>query len=99
MERGGQPGNDNSGRGYRYRKALERALAHKYGSVDDGLFAIARKRVGKADDGDADSLRAIEERFDGKPIQAVDAHISGSLTSVIEQARTVTPPDAGGGKD
>lgn len=64
-------GNTNSADGKRYRKALERALAHAGGSVDEGLFKLAQVRVGKALDGDAEAARSIEDRIDGKPVQAL----------------------------
>ena len=65
----GTIGNTNSADGQRYRKALERALAHEHGSVDDGLLAIAKSRVAKAVEGDSDAAREIGDRFDGKPHQ------------------------------
>jgi hypothetical protein len=69
---GAPVGNTNSADGQRYRKAMERALAHRKGSVDDGLFAVAVARIDKALDGDADACREVGDRFDGKPKQAVE---------------------------
>jgi hypothetical protein len=86
---GGTVGNTNSADGKRYRKALERALAHAAGSVEDGLFAVAKARVAKAIDGDPDASREIADRFDGKPVQQIDANLTGSLTGILESLPSV----------
>ena len=78
-------GNTNFLDGYRYRKAMERALAHAKGSVDDGLFAVAKARIAKAIEGDADAAREVGDRFDGKPAQAVAVNLSGGFKVVAIQ--------------
>ena len=66
-------GNTNSADGRRYRKAIERALAHEAGSVDEGLFKLAKLRLSKALEGDSDAAREIGDRLDGKPTQSIEA--------------------------
>lgn len=79
-------GNTYAAEGKRYKKALERALAHAEGSVDEGLFAVAKARVAKAIDGDGDAAKEIGDRLDGKVPQAIiggnpdDPPIKASLT-------------------
>lgn len=80
----GTIGNTNSADGKRYRKALERALAHRKGSVDDGLFAVALARIDKAIEGDNDACQEVANRFDGKPVQPVaGADAVGPIELVI----------------
>ena len=64
-------GNDNAAKGKEWRNAIRRALAHKHGSVQDGLLAIARQLVDKAEEGDLTALKEIGDREDGKPAQAI----------------------------
>lgn len=68
---GGQPGNDNAKRGRRYRDAIRRELAKRYGSVDAGYEAIAAKLIDKCDEGDLGALKEAGDREDGKPQQAI----------------------------
>lgn len=70
---GGAPiGNQNGAKGARFRKALERVLARKYGDVDTGLEHLAQKFVELAESNDAATVcRDIADRFDGRPHQAV----------------------------
>lgn len=75
----GAPVGNENWKGYRYRKALERALAHKYGSVDDGLFALAKVVVGKCEEGDAAMNREVADRFDGKPAQTIQGPEGGPV--------------------
>ena len=64
-------GNDNAAKGKEWRNAIRRALAHKHGSVQDGLLAIARQLVDKAEEGDMTAIRELGDREDGKPAQAI----------------------------
>lgn len=69
---GGQPGNDNSARGKRWRDAILRALARRSGSVERGLDAAADKLALLAiEDGDKWAIEEIGDRVDGKPHQSV----------------------------
>jgi len=73
MERGGQPGNQNAAKGKRWQKALERALARRYGDVDTGLEKLAEKFIALSETDEAkDVCRDIADRFDGKPAQALE---------------------------
>ena len=82
----GTPGNTNSADGKRYRKALERALAHEAGSVEDGLFKLAKVRLAKALDGDSDAGKEIADRFDGRPAQVVAGDPDAPLETVFRWA-------------
>lgn len=66
---GAQPGNTNATKGAEWTRAIRRALARKYGSVDNGLLALAGKMVDQADEGDRWCLEEVGNRFDGKPTQ------------------------------
>jgi hypothetical protein len=90
---GAPVGNNNAANGKEWRNAIRRALAHKHGSVQDGLLAIARQLVDKAEDGDIAALREIGDREDGKPQQSIDAQVTGSLTGILESLPLVTGPD------
>lgn len=79
-------GNQNAAIGKRYRRALERALAHEHGSVDDGLLALAKVRLAKALEGDADAGKEIGDRFDGRPAQAVTGEDGGPVELTISWA-------------
>lgn len=82
---GAQPGNQNAANGARWEKAIVRALAHKHGSADDGLLAIAQEIVEVALDPEAPAglriaaWQEIGNRMDGKPHQAISAALSGDL--------------------
>jgi hypothetical protein len=71
---GGAPaGNQNAAKGKRWQKALERALAHKFGDVETGLFTLAKKFIDLADSAEEREIfKEIADRFDGKPAQAVE---------------------------
>lgn len=84
---GAPVGNTNSADGKRYRKALERALAHKAGSVDDGLLELAKVRLAKALEGDGDAGREIGDRFDGKPSQTVAGDPDAPMELVFRWAQ------------
>jgi hypothetical protein len=67
MPAGAPFGNQNGVKGNRWRKALERCLAHEGGELDEGLFKVAAQVVRLALEGDRDAWREIAERMDGKP--------------------------------
>lgn len=97
-------GNDNAGKGKEWRNAIRRALAHKHGSVQDGLLAIAKNLVDKAEDGDLSAVKEIGDREDGRPQQSIEADIRGSLTQTIESLpladlrKKAAPPEPGAGQ-
>ncbi len=67
----------------RWADALERALAHKYETVGNGLLALAKVVVERASEGDKDALREIQERMDGKTTQMLGSDAEAPLTLVI----------------
>jgi hypothetical protein len=83
---GAPEGNQNAANARRYRRAIERALAHAAGSVDDGLLAIAKTRVAKAMEGNDDAAKEIGDRFDGKPSQVVAGDPDAPLETVLRWA-------------
>lgn len=87
MSAGAPLGNNNAGEGKAYLRSLKRALAHKYGSVDEGLFALAQVIVGKAEAGDGYALKELGDRFDGKPAQAIEHSGPAGQPIVIQSAQ------------
>jgi len=77
---GGAPiGNDNSARGKRFHKAVERILARKYGDADKGYEALAKIYIEAAESGNEKVLLDVIDRADGRPHQSVDANVTGNL--------------------
>ncbi len=82
---GAQPGNDNATKGKLWRLAICKALAHKHGSVDAGLFKIAQAVVDAAET-DREAWREIGDRLDGKAHQSIGTDEGqGPLQVVISQ--------------
>jgi len=77
-------GNTNGAKAKRWQKALERALARKYGEVDEGLTVIAAQVVNSAAEGDRDAWKEIGDRLDGKPAQTVQGDADAPLVFRIE---------------
>jgi len=74
-------GNTNAAKAKRWQKALERALARRFGDVDEGLTEIAAMVVNAAaDKGDRDAWREIGDRIDGKPAQTIQGDAENPLT-------------------
>ena len=71
-------GNTNGQKGREWRQAIRRALAHKYGSYDEGLLALAGKLIESAETGDMAALREIGDREDGKPAQSIGGDPEGA---------------------
>ena len=74
--KGGQPGNNNAGRGQQARQALELAIANngedkQVASGMQILYNIWKVQVLKAMDGDQAATNAIMDRLDGKPGQSL----------------------------
>jgi hypothetical protein len=89
MERGGQPGNNNAGKGKPWADALKRALARAGdGDIAQGLNAIADQVVQAAQGGDRDAIQEIGNRLDGKPAQSLDLGNKDGQAIVVA---TVTP--------
>jgi len=75
-KKGGQPGNNNSGKNNMARQALQMAIASKGAKKDvvskmKVLYEIWRVQVEKAMDGDQAATDAIMNRLDGKPFQSI----------------------------
>jgi hypothetical protein len=78
---GGAPeGNNNSARGKRFHKAVERVLARKYGDVDKGYEALAKIYVETAEAGSEKVLLDVIDRSDGKAAQALTDGDGNPLT-------------------
>lgn len=71
------PGNQNAAKGKEWRQAIRRALAHKHGSYDEGLLALATKLIEAAENGDMAALKEIGDREDGKPAQSIGGDPDG----------------------
>lgn len=65
---GAPKGNQNAKRAAVFRKAIERALEGRTGSLD----RIVGELIGKAEAGDLAAIREIADRLDGKPAQALE---------------------------
>jgi len=78
---GGAPeGNNNSARGKRFHKAVERVLARKYGDVDKGYEALAKIYVETAESGNEKVLLDVIDRADGKATQGITDGDGNPLT-------------------
>lgn len=79
---GAPVGNSNAAKGKEWKLAIRRALAHKFGSYDEGLTALAGKLVEAAESGDMTALREIGDREDGKPAQTIAGDPEGAPVSM-----------------
>lgn len=82
-------GNQNAAKAKRWQKALERALARKFGEVDEGLTIIAAQVVNAAEKGDRDAWREIGDRIDGKPAQTIQGDAENPLHLIGTISRKV----------
>ena len=74
MPRGGQPGNNNAGKGKPWRDAINRALETRTKSRIDGkreLDELANKLIDLALAGDMTAMKEFGDRVEGKPAQAI----------------------------
>lgn len=85
-------GNKNGANGKQFRQALRRALAHKHGSVEDGLLAVARKLVEAAEQGEMAALKEIADREDGKPAQTLGGDPEGVPLQLETIQRVLVKP-------
>jgi hypothetical protein len=77
---GGAPeGNNNSAKGKRFHKAVERVFARKYGDVEKGYEALAKIYIETAEGGSEKVLLDVIDRADGKPAQALTGPDGGAL--------------------
>lgn len=67
--RGGQPGNNNGGKGKIWTDAIRKAVTDKDHKT---LNKLAKVLVMKADKGDMAALKEIGDRLEGKPAQTVE---------------------------
>ena len=75
-------GNQNGAKGKEWRLAIRRALAHKFGSYDEGLMKLAGKLIDAAENGDMGALKEIGDREDGKPAQTIAGDPEGAPVSM-----------------
>lgn len=74
-ERGGQPGNNNSGDGKIWRAALRAALDRRSQCRSDGkkeLDALADRLIDACLEGQIPALREFGDRIEGKSVQGVE---------------------------
>lgn len=81
---GGQPGNNNAAKGRRWAEAIDKALKQytdKKRKIEAGqaLDRLATNLVKLALDGDLWANQEIGNRLDGKPQQAIDATLNGTI--------------------
>lgn len=77
-------GNNNAAKAKRWSAAIERALANRSRKASlDALDALAEKLLAKCDEGDMSALKELGDRLDGKPMQAVEANVSGNVVLTL----------------
>ncbi len=93
--KGGAPkGNNNAGKNKAWSDAVRKALIQSKG----GIAGAAKQLVKLANSGDLSALKEIGDRLDGRPAQAVQADVGGTVT--IEQviygdpAKAIKPLDS-----
>lgn len=72
---GAQPGNDNAGKGKKWKDAIHYALAQD----KQALQKVAIALISKAQEGDVSAIRELGDRLDGKAIQEVTGPEGGPL--------------------
>lgn len=83
--KGGPYGNQHNKKGREWTDALRRALARESGSIGKGLNELADAVVKAAKYGDnpvitqKDAITEIANRVEGKPVETVESHVTGSL--------------------
>lgn len=89
---GAPAGNQNATKAKEWEQSLKRAMARKAsGDFRKTLDDIAERVVDAALAGERDAWREIGDRIDGKATQAIDANVSGSLTTIIESLPLASP--------
>lgn len=93
---GAPVGNQNSKGNDKFRRAILRALARRYGSVKLGLDEVADKLVDEAIAKERWAIEGIGDRVDGKPKQAQEiSGPNGGAVPVAVIERRVIGPKAG----
>lgn len=85
----GKPGRSgtNKNQDKPWKEALMLAVNERMGDKKK-LRLLADKLVSKALEGDVQAIREIGDRIEGKPTQAIDATMDGSVTvNVVSRAR------------
>jgi len=93
--KGGAPkGNNNAGKNKAWSDAVRKALIQSKG----GIASAAKQLVKLANAGDLGALKEIGNRLDGRPAQAVQADVGGTVTikQVIfgDPAKAIKPLDS-----
>lgn len=74
---GAPEGNKNSSKNNRlWAETIKRAVTQADGQK---LRAIADALIEKAAEGDIQAIKELGDRLDGKPMQAVDTNVSGTI--------------------
>lgn len=90
---GAPTGNTNASRGFRWRRAIEKALDNKSKALGQkALVAIAEQLLDKAIEGDISALRELGDRIDGKVAQQLN--IGGQEDNPVKQQWTIEVVDA-----
>ena len=81
MKRGGQPGNNNAGKGKLFTDALV-----KFAKQNPGKRArVIAKIYDMALDGNMMAIKEIIDRVEGKPKQSIEAEVDQSITVVVNK--------------
>lgn len=90
---GAPVGNQNSKGNDKFRRAILRALARRYGSVRLGLDEVADKLVDEAIAKERWAIEGIGDRLDGKPKQAqeITGANGGALAIAVIERRLIGP--------
>jgi hypothetical protein len=78
-KRGGQPGNNNGGKGRDWGDAVRRALARRAdsgGTMEGGLNALADKFLNAVAEGGVAEFKEMADRLDGKAHQSTDTEVT-----------------------
>ncbi len=66
MAEGGQPGNNNAGRGKIVKEAIRKAVLQ-----NKRLDRLVKKLIDLADDGDLVAMKEVFDRLEGKAVQGI----------------------------
>jgi len=77
MPVGGQPGNNNAGKGKMMRSVIKQRLEERQAAV-----LIADALIEKAIDGDLGAIKEVNDRLDGKAPQAIDHTVNTHEQSI-----------------
>jgi len=81
MKRGGQPGNNNAGKGKLFTDALVKFAKQN----PDKRDRVIAKIYDMALDGNMMAIKEIIDRVEGKPKQSIEAEVDQSITVVVNK--------------